>query len=69
MDISVLADQLKLTITSSVWSLHVVRRTPQEWLPKGTDGKRESRKSLLSTRFADDSDIDEDDEESIVESG
>ena len=54
MDPTVLANQQKLTVISSLQTLDTVKRTCQEQWLIGTDSKRESRESLLSAHLDED---------------
>ena len=49
MDAPVLADKQKLTSLHSVQTLDAISRICQEWWLIETDGKWESRESMLST--------------------
>ena len=58
MDISVLANQQRLTFISSVRTLDTVNSTYEEIWPIEMDSERESKESVLMTRFDDDEDDD-----------
>ena len=61
MDTPVLNDHQKFTFISSVLTLDVILKTHQEQWTTGTDGKIESRKSMLTARLAAAAAADDDD--------
>ena len=58
MDVPVLLDQYERTYNSSVQKQNAFNRACWEQWTIGTDGKRESEKSLLAARLDDDDDDD-----------
>ena len=56
IDMPMLADQQEFIYISSVRTQDIVWRTCLEWWMRGTDGERESGKSMLSARLDDDHD-------------